>query len=80
MEFKKGNYKKAIKVYTEGLKVNCCDPVVMSTLYANRANAHFKIGKDNWYNDLVCVWTSCERSFSKCSELLAIRPSFSDYE
>ena len=44
-EFKKGNYKKAIKVYTEGIKVNCSDMVVMSTLYANRANAHFKIGK-----------------------------------
>ena len=44
-EFKKGKYKKAIKVYTEGIKVNCSDVVTMSTLYANRANAHFKIGK-----------------------------------
>ncbi|XP_028413281.1 tetratricopeptide repeat protein 4-like [Dendronephthya gigantea] len=42
-EFKKKNYKKAIKVYTEGIKINCSD-TVMSTLYANRANAHFKIG------------------------------------
>lgn len=43
-EFKKKNYKKAIQVYTEGIKINCSDEVVMSTLYANRANAHFKIG------------------------------------
>ena len=43
-EFKKGNYKKAIKIYTEGINVNCSDTVAMSTLYANRANAHFKIG------------------------------------
>ncbi|CAB3988753.1 tetratricopeptide repeat 4 [Paramuricea clavata] len=43
-EFKKENYKKAIKVYTEGIKVNCSDTVVMSTLFANRANAHYKIG------------------------------------
>jgi hypothetical protein len=46
-EFKKENYKKAIKVYTEGIKVNCSDTVVMSTLFANRANAHYKIGKED---------------------------------
>ena len=44
-EFKKGKYQKAIKIYTEGIKINCGDPILMSILFANRANAHFKIGK-----------------------------------
>lgn len=45
VEYKKGNYKKSIKLYSEGIQVNCTDKNLISNLYTNRANAHFKIGK-----------------------------------
>ena len=39
------NFHSAIKIYTEGIKVNCKDKELNAKLYSNRAAAHFNLGE-----------------------------------
>ncbi|KAM5149087.1 tetratricopeptide repeat protein 4 isoform 1-T3 [Mantella aurantiaca] len=42
--FKEKDYKKAIEVYTEGIKKSCKDQELNAVLYTNRAAAQFHLG------------------------------------
>ena len=43
--FLKGDFVKAINLYTEGIEVKCKDEDLNAKLYNNRASAHFHLGK-----------------------------------
>ena len=43
--FLKGDFVKAINLYTEGIEVKCKDEDLNSKLYNNRASAHYHLGK-----------------------------------
>lgn len=44
--FKKKQYDKAVKVYTEALKLKCSDDELNTMLYTNRAAANFYLGNN----------------------------------
>ena len=43
--FLKGDFVKAINLYTEGIEVKCKDEDLNAKLYNNRASAHYHLGK-----------------------------------
>ena len=43
--FSKGDFVKAINLYTEGIEVKCKDEDLNAKLYNNRASAHYHLGK-----------------------------------
>ena len=43
--FSKGDFIKAINLYTEGIEVKCKDEDLNAKLYNNRASAHYHLGK-----------------------------------
>ncbi|XP_020613521.1 tetratricopeptide repeat protein 28-like [Orbicella faveolata] len=49
-EYGKKNFSNAIRLYTEGIKVNCKDKELNAKLYSNRAIAYFYLG--NYYDSL----------------------------
>ena len=44
-EYRKREFKSAIHLYTEGIKVNCKDDELNAKLYNNRSTAHFYLGE-----------------------------------
>lgn len=44
-EYGEKNFSNAIRLYTEGIKVNCKDKELNAKLYSNRAIAHFYLGR-----------------------------------
>ena len=45
IQYKKKQFKKAIKNYTEGIKIKCENNKLNAILYTNRATAHSYLGK-----------------------------------
>ena len=43
--FLKGDFVKAINLYTEGIEVKCKDEDLNAKLYNNRASAHYHLSK-----------------------------------
>ena len=39
------DFSEAIRLYTEGIAVNCKDELLKAKLYSNRAKAHFSLGE-----------------------------------
>ena len=45
-EFKKRDFRNAVHLYTEGIKVRCKDGELKAKLYSNRSAACFKLGEN----------------------------------
>ena len=50
--FLKGDFVKAINLYTDGIEVKCKDEDLNAKLYNNRASAHYHLGKVTFSLDL----------------------------
>lgn len=48
-EYKKKEFNNAIHFYAEGIKVNCNDEELKAKLFSNRAEAHFCLGKMQFF-------------------------------
>ena len=52
IQYKKRQFKTAIKNYTEGIKIKCEDSKLNAILYTNRATSHSYLGKQEMGSSL----------------------------
>ena len=55
--FLKGDFLKAINLYTKGIEVKCKDGDLNAKLYNNRASAHYHLGKVTFSLDFHALST-----------------------
>ena len=52
------DFSEAIRLYTEGIEVNCKDELLKAKLYSNRAKAYFSFGE---LSELLSMYLSGRR-------------------
>ena len=55
--FLKGDFVKAINLYTEGIEVKCKDEDLNAKLYNKRASAHYHLGKVSF---IYYIYSNCQ--------------------